>query len=160
MFRIIPVKSSGRNLIRFTLNSLNKTSVANASAVAHHGNNSVVPRSEAYPRIGSREIVGFGRNGEPQYFDANDLPCPGIRWAEDSAELKALREKAKGDWASLSLDEKRALYRADFRMTFAEMNAPSGEWKFTTGAVLALMGLSVWIYYFVTRSSNFFYVLS
>ena len=152
MFKVIPLRGNGKNIIRFTINSLNSVPKANAHAVAASGHGAVVDRQVAYPRIGSREIVGFGRTGEPEYFDANDLPLPSVRWAEDSAEIKKLREKAKGDWGNLSVEEKKALYRADFRITLAELNAPTGEWKFTTGLLLGLMGLSVWVYYYVSKN--------
>jgi hypothetical protein len=60
-----------------------------------------------YPKIGKREIVGFGANGEPSYFDHYDLPAPAVRWAEDTPEVAKLREKAKGDWGNLTIDEKK-----------------------------------------------------
>lgn len=46
------------------------------------------------------------------------------------------------------------MYRADFRQTLIELTAPNGEWKFTTGALLAIIGAGVWLYYFVAQSSK------
>ena len=43
--------------------------------------------------------------------------------------LQALREKEKGDWKKLTLEEKKTLYRASFCQTFAEMEAGDGDWK-------------------------------
>jgi cytochrome c oxidase subunit 4 len=147
MFRVIRV--ANKSLIRFT--ALNSQQAASAHAVASSGHHHVeFDRKSVYPRIGNREIVGFGRNGEPSYYDAPDSPLPGIRWKEDTPELKKLREKARGDWSALSLDEKKQLYRADFRVTFSEdAHSTDGEWKFTVGFVLALMGGSIWLYHFV-----------
>jgi len=98
-------------------------------------------RDESYPQLGNREIVGFGLNGTPVYIDMEEVPAPAIRWAENTAEVMALREKEKEDWKGLSLEDKKALYRASFRQTYAEMNAPTGEWR----ALLAgtLFGLAV-----------------
>lgn len=58
--------------------------------------------------IGKREIVGFGINGQPQYFDFEDVPAPSIRWAEETAEIAAIRNKEKGEWKNLTIDEKKA----------------------------------------------------
>lgn len=40
------------------------------------------------------------------------------------------------------------VYRADFRSTIAETIAPTGDWKFNLGFILALLGSSIWLYYF------------
>jgi cytochrome c oxidase subunit 4 len=54
----------------------------------------------------------------------------------ETAELKALREKAKGPWKNLTNEEKITLYRASFPQSFAEMKAPTGEWKKVLGGTL------------------------
>jgi len=114
MFRIIPLQQSGKCLIRFTLNNANSNSLvarlSSAAVTGHHDAHHQphgFDKKQHYARIGTREIVGFGRNGEPTYYDAADSPLPAIRWKEDSAEIKALREKAKGDWSKLSVAEKK-----------------------------------------------------
>ena len=104
MFRVIPIQSGKRQLIRLSLNSSIRTPTANGHVAAVHHE---FDQKVAYPRIGSREIVGFGVNGQPQYFDLPATPLPSIRWSEDSAEIKALREKAKGDWSTLTIEEKK-----------------------------------------------------
>lgn len=96
-------------------------------------------------QIGSREIVGFGFSGAPAYADRNDYPLPAIRWREDTPEIKVLREKEKGDWRKLTKQEKKALYRASFCQTFAEFNAPTGEWKLALAGGLAAVALALWI---------------
>lgn len=105
MFRVIPLKNS-RNLIRFTLNA-NK-SLAHSAAPAVSGHHDVAHAEPAHPRVGKREVVGFGSNGQPQYFDSGSMPLPSVRWGEDTAEVAKLKEKARGDWGALSVEEKKA----------------------------------------------------
>nr|ABR23456.1 cytochrome c oxidase polyprotein IV [Ornithodoros parkeri] len=102
-------------------------------------------------RIGKREVVGFGMNGEYTYYDRPDFPMPAIRYKEPTAEIEKLREKEKGDWKNLSLDERKALYRFSFCQTYAEMNAPRGEWKPTIAGALLCMGFTVWVYVFLKK---------
>ncbi|XP_042880908.1 cytochrome c oxidase subunit 4 isoform 1, mitochondrial-like [Penaeus japonicus] len=97
-------------------------------------------------KIGSREVVGFGFNGTPCYVDRVDFPMPGVRFKENTPDIQALREKEKGDWTKLTLEEKKALYRASFCQTFAEMKAPTGEWKSVLGISLIAASLAVWVY--------------
>lgn len=61
--------------------------------------------------------------------------------------FQALREKEKGDWRQLSHEEKRTLYRASFRQTFAEFKAPTGEWKSVIGVSLFFVSLGLWVFY-------------
>merc|ERR1719233_92545 len=68
-------------------------------------------------------------NGEVTYTDSVMHPFPAIRFKEDVGEIQALREKEKGDWKKLTLEEKKALYRASFCQTLSEMEAPDGDWK-------------------------------
>uniref|UniRef100_A0A348G664 Cytochrome c oxidase subunit 4 n=1 Tax=Odontomachus monticola TaxID=613454 RepID=A0A348G664_ODOMO len=102
-------------------------------------------------RIGNRDIVGHGYNGEPAYLDRADFPMPAIRWKENTSDIMALREKEKGDWKKLSIEEKKQLYRASFRQTFSEMDAPTGEWKGIMGMSMLLFTSGLWLYlYFKT----------
>jgi cytochrome c oxidase subunit 4 len=57
-----------------------------------------------------------------------------------------LREKEKGDWKKLSIEDKKALYRASFCQTYAEMKAPTGEWKGILGVTLIAISSAFWIY--------------
>ncbi|XP_012288665.1 cytochrome c oxidase subunit 4 isoform 1, mitochondrial [Orussus abietinus] len=104
---------------------------------------------QALAKIGSREWVGFGFNGVPNYVDRVDFPMPAIRFKEDTPDIKVLKEKEKGDWKKLTVDEKKALYRASFCQTFAEMEAPTGEWKSISGVSLILVSVGVWLYLFM-----------
>ncbi len=56
---------------------------------------------------GNRDIVGFGINGQITYEELVDRPYPAVRFKENTADIIALREKAKGDWKLLSVDEKK-----------------------------------------------------
>ncbi|KAK2583001.1 hypothetical protein KPH14_009046 [Odynerus spinipes] len=98
--------------------------------------------------VGNRDVVGPGYNGTPSYIDRTDFPMPAIRFRANTPDVLALREKEKGDWKKLSIDEKKALYRASFCLTFAEMEAPTGEWKSIIGISLFLSSLAVWYYMF------------
>ncbi|RWS06237.1 cytochrome c oxidase polypeptide IV-like protein [Dinothrombium tinctorium] len=97
-------------------------------------------------QIGKREVVGFGITGSYIYFDKPDFPMPAIRFREDDDYIKKLREKEKGDWKKLTIDEKKALYRASFCSTIAEISAPTGEWKSVAAGVLFLMATSLWVF--------------
>jgi cytochrome c oxidase subunit 4 len=101
----------------------------------------VEQKNKYYPKLGNRDIVGSGHNGLPIYVDNPDFPAPAVRFAENTPEVVALRTKEKGSWKELTLEEKKALYRANFRMTYAEINAPTGEWKSILAG--ALLGLSI-----------------
>ncbi|XP_031836606.1 cytochrome c oxidase subunit 4 isoform 1, mitochondrial isoform X2 [Nomia melanderi] len=99
-------------------------------------------------RIGNRDVVGHGYNGDETYVDRVDCPMPAIRFKRNTPDVMALREKEKGDWKRLSIEEKKALYRASFRQTFAEIQAPTGELKGALGLSLVGVALSIWLFYF------------
>lgn len=96
-------------------------------------------------KIGKREIVGYGWNGTACYADRVDYPMPAVRFREPTNEIKALREKEKQDWKKLSIEEKKALYRASFCQTFSEMKAGTGEWKLHLGVGLIFCSLALWV---------------
>lgn len=118
-------------------------------------------RVRTHPKIGNREIVGYGLKGKPEYFDLVMFPCPSIRWEADTPQIAALRNKEKADWKQLTVDEKKKrsfcrerktsnhlplfqslVYRASFRQTFEEFTAPTGQWKSAIGWLLiSLSGL-------------------
>lgn len=129
---------AGHLLLR-TVQRLPKNS---AACFAHHA--TATPGVD--PKIGNREIVGFGFNGVANYDDRVDFPMPAIRFKSVTPDIKVLREKEKGDWHKLTIEEKKQLYRASFCQTFAEMNAPTGQWKSIIGCALGFASLSLWIY--------------
>ena len=111
---------------------------------AHGGEVSMEP---VKVKIGKREVVGFGANGEENYIDHVHYPFPAIRFKEDSGEVLKLREKEKGDWKKMTVEEKKMLYRASFCSTISEFTAPSGEFKGLVG--LALVGVTVGIWWYM-----------
>lgn len=51
--------------------------------------------------------MGYGINGYPGYIDMPDYPAPAVRYKENTKEVLALREKEKGSWHDLTLQEKK-----------------------------------------------------
>jgi len=117
--------------------------------------------SDVWTMIGKREIVGHGHNGMPIYIDRLDYPYPAIRFREDDAFALKLKEKEKGDWKKLSVEEKKALYRYSFCQTLVETEAPTGEWKavwgftaFTVGCCFLICWFFEWITHMAPPSST------
>ena len=50
-----------------------------------HGVN--VHLQEKLQRLGNRDVVGFGWNGEPIYYDRPDFPFPAIRFKENTPDV-------------------------------------------------------------------------
>lgn len=96
-------------------------------------------------KIGKREIVGFGWNGTACYADRVDYPLPAVRFREPNNEINALRTKEQGDWKKLSQQEIKALYRASFCQTIAEVQAGTGEWKLHLGVGLLFTAAAIWV---------------
>jgi cytochrome c oxidase subunit 4 len=114
-----------------------------------HGPGHVTGGGEYQPlpiktEIGTREVVGYGRNGEESYLDDYAYPFPAIRFKEDTAEIVKLREKEKGDWKKMTVEEKKQLYRQSFCSTLVEVKAPSNTWKAIVGIVLACISTAIW----------------
>uniref|UniRef100_U3DBM8 Cytochrome c oxidase subunit 4 n=1 Tax=Callithrix jacchus TaxID=9483 RepID=U3DBM8_CALJA len=79
----------------------------------------------------------------PSYMDRRDYPLPDVAHVRHlSASQKALKEKEKASWSSLSVDEKVELYRIQFKESFAEMNRGSNEWKTVVGAAMFFIGIT------------------
>ena len=116
-----------------------------ASQLPHSAQVGSVASVHTLDKIGKREIVGYGWNGTACYADRVDYPMPAIRFREPTNEINALREKEKQDWKKLSIEEKKALYRASFCQTFSEMKAGTGEWKLHLGIGLIFCSLALWV---------------
>jgi len=94
--------------------------------------------------IGSREVVGYGLNGDHMYIETMHAPFPAIRFKEESPEISAIRAKEQGDWKKMTLHEKKELYRFSYCQTIVEYNAPTGEWKKISGIALFFISLGIW----------------
>lgn len=125
--------------------------VSSANGGGHVSINEIAEgREYTNPKIGDREIVGFGATGNENYFDRRDFPYPALRWKSPKAPgVPELREKELGDWKNLTLDEKKALYRASFCQTYAEFVLnDKGQWKLWIGGVLIGLAFSLWLWFF------------
>lgn len=84
----------------------------------------------------------------PMYYDRLDIPLPDKPYKDVlSGAEENLKQKEKGPWSQLTNEEKIALYRIMFSQTYAEMKAPTGEWKTVVGGMLFFLGftgLVVW----------------
>merc|ERR1712106_128878 len=138
-----PPEKADVNTGKMALHSISRRAVINAVKMQQIQQ---VRMGHEAAKIGNREVVGFGYNGDNNYVDRIDFPMPAIRFKENTPDVQALHEKAKGDWKKLSIEEKKALYRASFAQTFSEMKAPTGEWKSVLGVSLVIASLSVWVY--------------
>lgn len=38
-----------------------------------------------------REQIGFGQDGDKDYFDRRDMPCPAVRYKRETPEIKVLK---------------------------------------------------------------------
>lgn len=70
-----------------------------------------------------------------------------------------MREKEKGDWKNLTIDEKKRLYRASFRLTFAELDAPTGRFKSHFGWACVWWATGIWLFmafYYASKNTLYF----
>ena len=63
-----------------------------------------------------------------------------------NSSLQALREKEKGDWRLLRVDEKKSLYRSQYCQTFVEFQHVGSEWMGIMGWVLIHISLALWLF--------------
>ncbi|KAK2085596.1 Cytochrome c oxidase subunit 4 isoform 1, mitochondrial [Saguinus oedipus] len=99
--------------------------------------------SKIYPVCFSGSVVKSEDYALPSYMDRRDYPLPDVAHVRHlSASQKALKEKEKASWSSLSMDEKVELYRIQFKESFAEMNRGSNEWKTVLGAAMFFIGFT------------------
>jgi cytochrome c oxidase subunit 4 len=122
--------------------------VSRSSGGGHHvetfGNEKPLTHTHGREKAVGRLQVGYFLNGEPTYSDRMDFPYPAIRFQKDEGPIAQLREKEKGDWKKLTLEEKKALYRASFCATMTEARAPNGHWKLITALTLVSLVTSMW----------------
>ena len=41
-------------------------------------------------RCPGREQIGYGQDGDKDYFDRRDMPCPAVRYKRETPELKVI----------------------------------------------------------------------
>lgn len=66
--------------------AVRNTSKAQLSLVAVRAASSNA-QADQLAKIGNRDIVGFGWNGEPMYMDRPDYPMPAIRFKENTPDV-------------------------------------------------------------------------
>lgn len=131
-----------RQLIKLASRSLSTTSCLKGEVQVPGGG-----EFQPFPiktKIGNREVVGFGMNGEENYLDTLNAPFPAIRFKEETPEIAKIKIKEEGDWKKMTLEEKKALYRHSFCQTITELGEPTGEWKKVTGITLIFFSLAIW----------------
>ncbi len=109
-------------------------------AVAKRKAHAMVPPENL--KCGDREWVGHGHNGQRQYEDNFLAPFPAVRFRRPGKEFDSVLQKEKGDWKQLTLEDKKKLYRYSYCQTFAEVRAPTGEWKCVLGVTLLICSLA------------------
>ncbi|XP_017309409.1 cytochrome c oxidase subunit 4 isoform 1, mitochondrial isoform X2 [Ictalurus punctatus] len=79
----------------------------------------------------------------PQYNNRLDTPLTDIPFVRNlTPEQKMLKEKEKESWTKLTEEEKLALYRLSFQLSYAEMRKGSDEWKTVLGGVFIFIGFT------------------
>ncbi|KAM4738302.1 cytochrome c oxidase subunit 4 isoform 2, mitochondrial [Anableps anableps] len=96
----------------------------------------------------SHEVSETVDMSRPMYYDRLDTPLPDKPFKDVLSDAEeSLKQKEKGPWSQLTNEEKIALYRLMFSQSYAEMKAPTGEWKTVVGGMfffLGFTGLVVW----------------
>jgi len=58
-------------------------------------------------------------------------------------DMYTLKQREKGDWRNLSLQEKQALYHMSFSQPFCYIEQPADEWKLILAGTFTSMGLMI-----------------
>uniref|UniRef100_A0A8C2NM40 Cytochrome c oxidase subunit 4 n=1 Tax=Capra hircus TaxID=9925 RepID=A0A8C2NM40_CAPHI len=79
----------------------------------------------------------------PSYVDRRDYPLPDVAHIKNlSASQKALKQKEKASWSSLSISEKVELYHLKFKESFTEMNRSTNQCKTVVGVATFFLASS------------------
>ncbi|GAB1293734.1 Cytochrome c oxidase subunit 4 isoform 1, mitochondrial [Apodemus speciosus] len=98
-----------------------------------------------WPELCPGSVVKSEDYAFPAYVDRRDYPLPDVAHVKMlSASQKALKEKEKADWSSLSRDAESPVwvYRIQFNESFAEMNRGTNEWKTVVGLAMFFIGFT------------------
>ncbi|KAG8193298.1 hypothetical protein JTE90_003785 [Oedothorax gibbosus] len=82
--------------------------------------------------------------------DAEEEQQPSIATSNTGFELQNLKQREKGDWKKLTLEEKQALYRMSFSQPFHVLDQPANEWKLILAGTFTAMGLTALAMYMWT----------
>ena len=94
--------------------------------------------------------VGPDPNVNYDFYESLSNPMPVVpRIIGFEGELKALKEKEKGDWKNLNPEEKMDLYNLYFSKSMADMCRSTDEWKSVFGCVAFLTALSFLLHWFI-----------
>lgn len=92
-------------------------------------------------------------------MDRLDYWYPAIRFRKDDNIILPIREKEKGNWKDLTLEEKKLLYRYAFRQTLSEFRAPNCYWKPVVSIVLCVVSFAILYMTFLKTLGYFFFFL-
>lgn len=91
------------------------------------------------------------------FIDSTDRPYPPLRFRADDEIIKPIREKEKGDWNKLTLEEKKLLYRYSFRRTQAELLGWNVYWKMYWAYILIWVSIGLGLVGMLKHFSTFFW---
>ena len=112
---------------RVEIDDLRKGHTHTLNVEAYNGSRSFSTMSFCYLKRTFSISLHFGYNLSYFSFEFSFMcVCPCImilrfRFREDTPEILKLREKEKGDWKKMTIPEKKALYRAAYCQTIAEV---------------------------------------
>ena len=79
--------------------AVRNTNKASMALVARSSSSNA--QAEQLAKIGNREVVGFGWNGEPMYMDRPDYPMPAIRFKENTPDVLVRINQPSIHWLQL-----------------------------------------------------------
>ena len=98
-------------------------------------------------------VIKFDPRDDFYFQESLRHPIPnGPRMIVIPEDLKELKEKEKGDWKCLSVEEQMDLYNMYFGMSIAEMRQGSDKWKSSLGIALLCVTYSLmWFLFYKSQ---------